>query len=254
MARWSVSDLLVHNFPENGVKFLLHNPGNLHEMMQMLAARYTTLPDPRCFKFARRTIEPDTQIRGDFSHGITDLLLRLPFCEDNRPNEWIKLYLRFEHLSAHERHIVPRSVGYAMDVYRLQERRWQEQKKSDTLHGFMYEAVIPIVFYTGDRTWHQPTPFQDLVQGGARFAEFIPSNKPLFLSLPAQSEQDLLETGGVFGSVLHVLQQRHASYELFRGMLKNAARRVETAAFRPGQASATRSVVVSVLFGVSFQR
>jgi hypothetical protein len=40
MATQGVSELLLHNFPENGVKFLLHNPGNLEDLLRLLAARH----------------------------------------------------------------------------------------------------------------------------------------------------------------------------------------------------------------------
>jgi len=93
MPKHPVSDLLLHNFPENGVKFLLHNPGNLQDLIR-LATRHKTLPELRCFDFARRTIEPDTLIRSDFSQGVTDLLVRLPFRASGDPSAWIKL--RFE--------------------------------------------------------------------------------------------------------------------------------------------------------------
>jgi Putative transposase, YhgA-like len=220
-----VSELLLHNFPENGVKFLLHNPGNLGDLTRMLASRYKTLPDPSGFDFAARTIEPDTLIRSDFSHGVTDLLVRLPFQVGGQATEWIKVYLLFEHLSGHQRHIVPRSLGYAMDAYRVQERRWREQH--DSLDNFLYEVVVPIVIYTGERTWQAPTPFRDLVQGGNEFSAFIPSTEPLFLSLPAETEQSLLQDGGTLGAVLHVLQQRKAAIEQFQLLLMNAARTVE---------------------------
>ena len=60
MATHGVSELLLHNFPENGVKFLLHNPGNLEDLLRLLAARHKTLPVPDRFDFPRRNIEPDT--------------------------------------------------------------------------------------------------------------------------------------------------------------------------------------------------
>ena len=225
MPRHAVSELLLHNFPENGVKFLLHNPGNLRDVMGYLAARYRALPDLSCFDFARRTIEPDTLIRSDFSHGVTDLLVRLPFRFGGKPATWIKMYLLVEHLSAHQRHIVPRSLGYAMEAYRLQERRWLE--KHESLQRFMYEAVVPIVIYTGERTWQAPTPFRDLVRGGDAFAAFIPSTEPLFLSLPAATEEELVRHAGVLGTVLHVLQQRHAVIEEFHQLLTKAVGTVE---------------------------
>jgi hypothetical protein len=225
MARPGVSELLLHNFPENGVKFLLHHPNNLQDLLRLLAGRHPALPDPAGFDCARRTIEPDTIIRGDFSHGVTDLLLRLPFRTSNQGHAWIRLYLLVEHLSAHQRHIVPRSLGYALDVYRLQERRWRETHAS--LQGLRYEVVVPIVIYTGERPWQAPTPFRDLVQGGDVFAPFVPSVEPLFLSLPEQAEPELLERGGALGPVLHVLRQRHAPLEVFQPLLTRMVGAVE---------------------------
>jgi recombination-promoting nuclease RpnB len=225
MARQRVSDLLLHNFPENGVKFLLHHPRNLQDLLRLLAWRQPATPDPRCFDFARRTIEPDTLIRGDFSHGITDLLVRLPFRIQDYSSEWIKVYLLFEHLSSHQRHIVPRALGYALDAYRLQERRWLESH--ETLQGLLYEVVVPIVIYTGERPWQAPTPFRDLVKGGQAFTTFIPPTEPLFLSLPGEMEQELVEQGGALGRVLHVLQQRHARIEEFHRLLTKTVGTVE---------------------------
>jgi hypothetical protein len=239
VASHGISDLLLHNFPENGVKFLLHHPGNLHDLLRLLARRHPTLPDPNGFDCARRTIEPDTLIRSDFSHGVTDLLLRLPFQTSDQSRAWIKLYLLVEHLSAHQRHIVPRSLGYALDVYRLQERRWLETHNS--LQGLLYEVVVPIVIYTGERPWRAPTPFRDLVHGGDIFAPFLPGLEPLFVSLPEQAEQELVEHGGALGTVLHLLQQRHAALGAFHRLLTRTVGAVE------GQLSKGRPRLVGLL-------
>jgi hypothetical protein len=47
--------------------------------------------------------------------------------------------------------------------------------------------------------------------------------EPLILSLPGQPEPELVEHGGAFGNVLHVLQQRHAALAEFRRLLTNVA-------------------------------
>jgi len=39
MPRHPVSDLLLHNFPENGVKFLLYNPDNLRDVIAYLQTK-----------------------------------------------------------------------------------------------------------------------------------------------------------------------------------------------------------------------
>jgi hypothetical protein len=66
----------------------------------------------------------------------------------------------------------------------------------------MCEVVVPIVIYTGERTWQAPTPFPALVKGKGAFAAFIPATEPLFLSLPAAKEEELVQHGGVLGTVL----------------------------------------------------
>jgi hypothetical protein len=100
MPAHEVSDLLLHNFPENGVRFPLRNAANLRDLLRYLAQRHSALPDPNAFDFARRTIEPDTHIRSDFSHGVTDLLIRLPYKTGPLPTSGIKVYLLFEHLGS----------------------------------------------------------------------------------------------------------------------------------------------------------
>jgi putative YhgA-like transposase len=120
---------------------------------------------------------------------------------------------------------VPRSLGYVMDAYRLQERRWLESHES--LQGLLYEVVIPIVIYTGERAWQAPTSFRELAKGGEALAAFIPATEPLFLSLPGQPEQELVRHGGAFGTVLHVLQQRHAAIERFHKLLTTAVENIE---------------------------
>jgi hypothetical protein len=112
-----------------------------------------------------------------------------------------------------------------MDAYRLQERRWLQSHKS--LQGLLYEAVIPIAIYTGERTWQARTSFRDLVQGGELFASFIPATEPLFLSLPGQSKEELMRDGRALGTVLSVLQQRHAETEEFHQLLTHAVETVQ---------------------------
>jgi hypothetical protein len=53
------------------------------------------------------------------------------------------------------------------------------------------------------------------------------STEPLFLSLPGLTEQELAQHGGAFGTVLHVLQQRHAQLEEFHRLLTKAVGTVE---------------------------
>jgi len=63
--------------------------------------------------------------------------------------------------------------------------------------------------------------------GGELFAPFIPATEPLFLSLPAHTEEELVRYGGALGTVLYVLQQRHAAIEDFHRFLTKAAENVQ---------------------------
>lgn len=91
----------------------------------------------------------------------------------------------------------------------------------------MFQPVLPVVMYTGDRSWPTLGRFADGVAGGPRFAALAPSLEPVFVNLRDTPQPQLVAEGGAFGQVLRLLQQRHAGDAAFRGLLRDVVQTLE---------------------------
>ena len=67
--------LLVRHFHENGLKFVLENPGNVHDLLQLLGVQLLPRID-----FSRMRVVPGRFVGRDYRHLESDLVLR-PRCE-----------------------------------------------------------------------------------------------------------------------------------------------------------------------------
>jgi hypothetical protein len=103
-------------------------------------------------------------------------------------------------------------------------RNWQE--KHGNLDKFNLQPVLPIVLYTGTRTWDKLGNLWELVNLGAEFQQWIPALEPLFLNVRQASDAELAN-GGVFGLLLRLLQQRRAPLAVFRQTLGAAVSALE---------------------------
>ena len=218
-----VEDLIRH-FPENGIKWLLHHPANVRETFQMSVRDRPGFPDLARFDFDRMTVEPTSFIHDDFRHGLTDLLVRIPFRLNEAESRTIGVYFLFEHLSQHQRPIVARVLSYVMDAYREQERAWL--RKHESTRDMILSPVLPVIFHTGLHAWRDLTPMADLVAGGDAFGDLIPAFQPIFLSLPTQHDADF-DHAGSLGHVLRLLQQRDVDLVAFRKLVAKAVRELE---------------------------
>ena len=64
---------LVRQFPENGLKVLLENSGNVHDVLRILAVRYLARID-----FDAMRVEPAHFVERDYSHLACDVVLSAP--------------------------------------------------------------------------------------------------------------------------------------------------------------------------------
>ena len=67
---------IVRQFLENGLKLLLHNPHNVHDLLGIARAEVMELID-----FDRLTVVPTTFVQRDYRHVESDLVLRAPLRE-----------------------------------------------------------------------------------------------------------------------------------------------------------------------------
>jgi hypothetical protein len=91
--------LLVRHFHENGLKLLLENPGNTHDLLQLL--RVPLLPR---MDFSKMRVVPGRFVQRDYRHLESDLVLRAPVRpRSGDKHRQILLYILIEHQSEPDR-------------------------------------------------------------------------------------------------------------------------------------------------------
>jgi hypothetical protein len=212
---------IVRQFRENGLKLLLHEPGNVRELL--------ALRDPdraaRC-DFTRMIVDPTSYVAADYRHLTSDLVVKVPY-RARLANRWrtLTLYLLLEHQSEPDALMMLRILDYLVQIYKGQVRAWKGRPRSRG--GFRFYPVLPLVLYTGESPWAALAGLTELVEGGREFADVLPQFRPLFLSLPALGPEKLETAGGYFGWVLALIQQRSVSAGEFRSLVGRAVVHLE---------------------------
>ena len=104
--------LLVRHFHENGLKFALENPGNVHDLLQMLEVPLLPRID-----FTQMRVVPGRFVGRDYRHLESDLVLQAPIRP--RPGEkhrHIVLYILIEHQSQPDRFMSLRALEYVVMI------------------------------------------------------------------------------------------------------------------------------------------
>ena len=86
---------------------------------------------------------------------------------------------------------------------------------------------MPIVFYSGTRTWTEIQKMRQLVHHGALFGDMIPSIEPTFVNLHDAPTRSLQNKVGTFGWVLWLIQQKHSKEAEFRDVLGQVVARID---------------------------
>src|SRR5262249_58967267 len=129
----------------------------------------------RGIDFSRLAVQPDTFISPGFTELESDVLLRAPWRSASEAGE-IQVFILIEHQSEPDEHAVFRAGRYVIQVYDKQEKQWL-QTHSNT-RGLRFDPVLPIVFYSGTRTWDRIETMQELVHHGDLLGPLIPSLAP----------------------------------------------------------------------------
>ena len=215
--KYRVEDF-VRQFSENGLKLLLgQQPLNVRDLLRIgRCALADSIP------FDRLQLDPTTYVQRDYRHLESDLVLRGPL---RRRTLDLLIYILIEHQSEPDELMPFRVLEYVVAIYRSQLRAWGQTHKS--LHGFAFQPVLPVVFYTGSRPWPALGHLSDLVAGGPQFAALAPVLEPVFVNLRDTPDSQLVSAGGAFGQVLRLVQQRHARGSTFRSLLGQVVQALE---------------------------
>jgi Putative transposase, YhgA-like len=144
------------------------------------------------------------------------------------------VYILLEHQSEMDRLMLFRTLQYLVAMLSSQLRQWTQEH--DSLEGFRFQQVLPIVFYTGTSSWPDLGQLADLFVDVPELAPFIPTIRPLFINLRDTDPSHLANDGGGFGQVLRVYQEREAPPtpfdELVRDVVGELGRFAQTATLR----------------------
>lgn len=118
---------IVRHFPENGMKVLLQDPGNVRDLLTLARSDAVPLID-----FTRLEPRPTSFEARDWRHVETDLLLTAPLIPRGGPRQrsQVWLYLLIEHQSRPEPLMPLRLLDYLAQVFKSQLQRWEQDHPS----------------------------------------------------------------------------------------------------------------------------
>jgi hypothetical protein len=211
----------IRRFPENGVKLLLENGDNVRDLLVLARAAMVKLID-----FGRMEVVGTTFVQRDYRSVESDIVLKAPLRVKGRGGRrQVVVYILIEHQSEPDEMMPLRVLEYVVELYKSQLRKGPEGPAA--LGGGRLQPVLPVVFYTGTRTWEDIGVLSDLVEEGEQFRDLTPFFRPLFVNLSSTEPGRLEAEGGFFGQVLRVVRERRASGHVFRGVLREVVRRLE---------------------------
>jgi hypothetical protein len=108
--------------------------------------------------------------------------------------------------------------------------------------------VVPIVLYTGTRTWNRLLKLSELIEQDEDLSGLAPEFAPLFLNVGQIAGAELEARGGAFGLLLRLVQQRRVRRSVFEATLRRVVRALED---QLAEADRDRIVLV-VLRGAPF--
>ena len=151
LARWK---RIVRQFPENGIKLLLEQPSNVHDLLTLTESALLPL-----IEFDRLQLVRTTFVARDFRHVEADVVLTAPLRLRSGANRRtvVWLYVLIEHQSEPDPLMPVRLLDYIVQIIKAQMRGWASQHPS--FAGIRVQPILPMVLYTGTERWDTPGRF-----------------------------------------------------------------------------------------------
>ena len=201
---------------------MLEHAANVREVIAIVGAHWLSRIDFDSFQVTKTSF-----VRRDFRHVESDIVCtaRLLGPDGKKLRKQITIYILIEHQSQPDALMPMRLVDYVTQINNHQLRQWSKTHQSAA--GFRLHPVLPIVLYTGTRSWKSLGTLADMTEFGEDFAEVLPIiQRPLFLNLPV-TDGDTLDAAGAFGAVLHLIRDRNQSREKFQSVLSEVVQQLE---------------------------
>ena len=192
--------LQIREFNDRGTLWLLEDPANLRDLLQILAPDLAARLDITRAERVNRSFVP-----ADLQKEESDLIFRIAYWNDDvEAGTSVMIYVLLEHQSRPDSLMGLRLLSYMMQLWESQRR--EAQDASLPASQLRLSLVVPVVFYTGVDTWNTLPGLGALLDAPPALGRFVPTWDTLFLNLHNTSPDDLTRFSTAIGYALRVLQ------------------------------------------------
>ena len=210
----------TEHFPDQSARWLLQNTENLRCLVQIIAGNLSEKID-----FDRIDQINTSFVLEIFRAQESDLVFRVPFKGEKQTRE-IVIYTLIEHQSTVDETMGFRMLFYMLMIWDAERREWDQNNVPKAERRLT--PILPIVFYTGDRTWKTPLQLDAIMDLPEELSRFVPTYDTLFLSVKEADVETLTKLDHPFGWLMTVLQQKRADKETISKALGDAVDYLDT--------------------------
>jgi len=212
MSQAAITEKEVEQFPDLSFKWLMELPDNLQGFLQIICPDIAEYLD-----FAKAWRLPESYITDILREQRTDVTYLVPFRGKRKD---FTLCIHIEQQSKPDS-----TMSYRMSLYthliwdkQRQEGEGKKTKKEDR----KFYPILPIVFYTGRKTWKRLRSLREVIKPETPFDEFVPQYVPIFKSLSDIPDDELVANDNAFGWAMRLLKKVKDSKAEFSTELESA--------------------------------
>jgi hypothetical protein len=203
----------IREFNDRGTLWLLEDPLNLRDLLQILEPGLIERLD-----FDRAQRENRSFIPADLQKQESDAVFLVPFVRERGREVWI--YVLLEHQSEPGPLMGLRLYLYMGQLWEAQWREWEDRRPPPEERRL--RPIIPIVFYTGTKTWSTPIGLKQLMDLPAELERFAPAWETPLLDLHRTPPEMLTQFASAIGWALRVMQAEGAPLAELELVLREA--------------------------------
>ncbi|MEW6756125.1 MAG: Rpn family recombination-promoting nuclease/putative transposase [Candidatus Latescibacterota bacterium] len=204
-------------FADRGTKWLLGHPAHLRHLLRILLG-----PDCDRIDYDRLEPVPTELLSEDLRQQLADLVFVAPFRQPQHGE--VTIFVLVEHQTSVSPAIRFRVLSYMVQLWDRQRQQWERQRQPQSTRRF--HAILPVVFYTGTRSWDAPPCLDQLVSAPGVLRRFVPQVELLFLPLHQVPPEHVLVEETAFGHLLRVMQESDSPAAEFQEHVHQAAGRI----------------------------
>ncbi len=207
-------DIPNEHFPNHSAQWLLRDNENVRALVDLVFPESSEQMD-----FSGMVRLESGFILDNLREQVADIVIRVPY-RDQSENDGLLIYILIEHQSTVDLTMPFRLLLYMTQIWDAQRREWESNRVPRS--EWRFRAVIPIVFYTGDRPWNASLSLGAMMGIPDELSKFVPKFEILFLGLMDTDDADLTKTNHPLGWLLTVLKKATAPKETLRSAIIEA--------------------------------